>query len=338
MVLIHCQDLGFRHEGRTDCSLRRVNLRVGAGECALLAGRGGSGKSTLLHCLSGLIPDYYPGTAQGHIHVGPRLESWLDKPLADKAGAMGVVFQDPRHQFFAARVEEEVLLASRLEPTHRFTRLNEVLREMHIQSLRHRLLDTLSAGEQQRVAIAAAMFARPAILLLDEPSANLSMDAIVVLRDHLRLLKRQGVAIVIAEHRFSWLRGLVDQVVVLDDGRTVMQGDFSLLEDASLLARHGLRRLKPPLRDAGRDAMGGPTPCAPADAAVSLEALSFRHCRQAPWLWRGLGHSFPRGRVTALTGRNGSGKTTLLSILHGALKPVEGALLHASGRSRSALY
>ena len=325
---IKLSDVGFRFSSRTTNSLNDISLTVKQGGCLLLAGRSGSGKSTLLHVLSGLVPEYYLGKLEGDIRVGNEEQSWSDIPLWQKSASVGTVFQDPRHQFFSARVEQELLLSKfRQEGGGEVAeqQLNTLLNALGLQKLRHRLLDSLSSGEQQRVAIATAISQEPPILVLDEPSANLSADGIAMLFEFLASAKDKGTTIIIAEHRFSWLRGLVDQLVVLDNGRISYDGTGDRLDDQLFCEEFGLRFQ-------GRDNSGekedaGKTPSRNGSSpALNMDQVGFRYGKKQDLLFSGVKWEVHPGEVFAITGKNGCGKTTLLNLLFGLLKSSEGTI------------
>lgn len=334
MGRINLKNVCFRFAGCDEYSLEDVSIEIEQGECVLLVGRSGSGKSTLLYCLSGLIPAYYNGVLHGDIRIGSGGGgSWADVPVWQKAATVGTVLQDPRHQFFSARVEQELLLSlSRSAPgrDEQGQRLVETMERLGLHALRHRLLESLSSGEQQRVAIGSAMIPAPGMLALDEPSANLSGDGLETLTRCLRLAKEAGTTIIIAEHRFSWLRQMADRLVILERGRVAYQGGAEKLDDVYFCKQHGLRF----------EPCDAP-PSGPFDTngtdhnvflpAVLLEKVGFRHNRRQGWLWRGLTRGFQRADITAVSGRNGCGKTTLLGLIFGLKRPVEGSISFPRG-------
>ncbi|HIQ38203.1 MAG TPA: ATP-binding cassette domain-containing protein [Desulfocapsa sulfexigens] len=339
MVHIKLRDVGFRFDSRSTNSLDDITLDVEQGECVLLAGRSGSGKSTLLHVLSGLIPEYYQGHLQGCIRIGKDDVRWQDVPLWQKSASVGTVFQDPRHQFFSARVEQELLLSRFRKESEREDseqQLNTLLNSLGLQKMRHRLLDTLSSGEQQRVAIGTAISLAPKILVLDEPSANLSADGVTILFQFLQSAKAEGTTIVIAEHRFSWIRELVDKLVVLDRGSIVFKGNAEKLGEQLFCEEFGLRFQ--PLEESGENEhQEKPSGRNGSSPVLTMNSVGFRHGKKQDWLFNNLQWELHPGEVFAVTGRNGCGKTTLLTLIYGLLKVGKGSVVFTQNDPLKAL-
>ena len=325
---IKFHNVSFRFDSREENSLDDISLQVEPGQTVLLAGRSGSGKSTLLNCLSGLIPEYYPGKLDGFIDLGGDATCWQDVPLWQKAITTGTVFQDPRHQFFSARVEQEIMLSlsAGKATKHDINRqIDILLYQLGLHNFRHRLLDSLSSGEQQRVAIATAISTTPKILILDEPSANLSPDGVDALLLFLWKAREEGTTIVIAEHRFSWLQELIDQLIVLDKGNIIYEGSVEKLNDSIFCSEHGLR-LPDTVESTPENHTLQLATRKENTPILSIDQLGFRHNKQHDWLLQHLSYNFHQGGVVALTGKNGCGKTTLLSLLFGLHKPGEGMI------------
>jgi len=154
-----------------------VSFEVGDGEFVLVVGRSGAGKSTLLWCLNGLVPHFSGGLIGGRIQV-----AGLDPVKLGPAVMcehVGFVFQDPEAQFVVDVVEDEIAFALENMALPRAVmqqRVEEVLDLLALTSLRTRPIETLSGGEKQRVAIAAALALRPKVLVLDEPTSQLAPD------------------------------------------------------------------------------------------------------------------------------------------------------------------
>nr|WP_255479529.1 ABC transporter ATP-binding protein [Quadrisphaera sp. RL12-1S] len=317
--------------------MREVDLVVAAGSVTVLCGASGSGKSTLLRLLNGLVPHFHDGELTGAVTVAGLATACAT--LEDVGRCTGTVLQHPRRQFFTDGVEEEVAFASEnagVPQPALGQRVSEAVQAHRLEALVERRLSQLSGGQQQRVALAAATAHRPELLLLDEPSSNLSAEGVQALTAHLRRAKDAGTAVVVAEHRLHYLRGVADQVVVLRAGAVHARWEkerFGAVSDAELEAE-GLRAAAAPpapvLRSVtarGRSVAGSPTRAGDHAGATDLAAagghrrgLELRgiRCRRAG---REVLHveeaHLPAGRVTAVRGANGAGKTTLARVVTG---------------------
>lgn len=328
-AIVRVDAVGWTYPHADGPSIRGLDLRIAPGECVVLCGASGSGKSSALRLLNGLIPHFHEGgELSGAVTVAgvdPR------EGAPDVVGrATGTVLQHPRRQFFADGVAEEVAFAS-----ENFGVPPEVIRDRvapaltalaEVMPIGSRLRD-LSGGQQQQVAIAAATAHAPAVLLLDEPSANLSSDAVARLAETLAEQKRRGATIVVAEHRVRYLEDILDRMVVMRDGAVDVvwtAQEFRRVPD-DLLAREGLRGRVPVVVLPPADARGASV--APAEA-VGVTAggadeardliLEGVRCRLGGRLVLALDHArFRAGEVTAIRGVNGAGKSTLVRVVTG---------------------
>jgi energy-coupling factor transport system ATP-binding protein len=209
-----------------DFALREVSLRLEPGEFALLAGRSACGKTTLLRAACGLVPHFHGGEIEGSVQVAG-LDAIACGP-GDLAAAVGYVAQDPETQVVSTTVaaEIELPLEMRGEPqSSRARAVEEVALALAIPHLLGRTVDTLSGGELQRVALAAALVTRPQLVLLDEPTSQLDPVAgdelIWLLR---RLNEEWGVTILLAEHRLERCLAAADRVIAMDSGSISFDG------------------------------------------------------------------------------------------------------------------
>ncbi|WP_300907506.1 ABC transporter ATP-binding protein [uncultured Desulfovibrio sp.] len=302
-----------------------ISLRVRPGEIVLCTGASGCGKSTLIRLSNGLCPHYYRGCFSGDVRIGGI--STREQRLAEISRRLGTLFQDPEQQFFTLGVEEELVFALEWQGWSAEAMRAAVRRavdEFGLAPLLGASLHTLSEGEKQKVGLAAIRMQEPGALILDEPTANLDPEATVDLARKLRQLADAGMAILVVDHRLYWLRGIADRILVMKDGRIHEQGAFSLLEDAALRERYGLRAAD--VRDV-RHVL--PACAGGAAAMVRVENLCFAHPGRKP-LYENASFGLPAG-VTALLGRNGAGKTTLARILAG-LDAENGGRLVLDGR------
>src|SRR3954471_183038 len=222
---------GYRYPERPAAALEDVSLELAHGSFTVLAGRSAPGKSPLLRAASALVPHFHGGEAWGELSVGGL--SIREHEPGDIAQVAGTVLQEPEAQLVMNSVAAEIALA--LE--HRGARpgavaraVEEVALALGVESLLERRLDTLSGGELQRVALAAALAHRPELLILDEPTSQLDPVAgdelVWLLR---RLNEEWGTTVVIAEHRLERCLPAADRAIALEDGRIVCDappGDF----------------------------------------------------------------------------------------------------------------
>lgn len=338
--------MNFRYEQNDFDALKDFDLEASQGEFILLAGASGSGKTTVTRLLNGLIPHFFEGELSGTVDicgVNPGIE-----PLWKTAHLVGSVFQNPRSQFFTTDSRSEIAfgcenLGFSIEKTQ--SRVDESLKDFDFESLMERSVFALSGGEKQRLACAAVDAIKPKIFVLDEPSANLDWQATQRLADTLAKWKNDGATVVVAEHRTSYLRGLVDRAVLIDSGRikATWSGDSfrslrqNELSELGLRNHHGKSRAQRKILSGKSQQTGG----------LNISNLSFSYpVKKVPGTKKPLQHQgiqieqlrIPKGKITALTGDNGAGKTTLVRILAGLQKPSRGNI-HFEGKrlSRSAL-
>ncbi len=355
---------------------------IRAGEQVLLLGPSGSGKSTLLRVLAGAIPSHQSGRVTGTVRLfdgtagdqadgmaagaaggpgdgtaggaadGVAEGTGVIDPVAGgvlaTAPVLGHLGQDPVDGVCLPLIADDVALPleSACTPPERIgPRVHEVLSAMGVGELAHRSAATLSGGQLQRASLAAAIAARPRLLLLDEPTAMLDAEGVAAVRGAVDAATDQtGCALLLVEHRLDeWagergLDGLPARTVALDrSGRVLADGPTR-----EVLTAHGRA-----LREQGcllpreiEERIGGSWPAEPAGSAesagsaVSVPSASatprsevLLHLRDAT-----LGPPGPSGRgegavlagadleiragsLLAVVGRNGAGKSTLLGAL-----------------------
>ncbi len=210
----------FEHDGIRVEAVRGVDLRIESGEFVVLAGPSGSGKTTLLNLVGGLTRP-----TDGEVWVaGREIGQLADRELAElRLERIGFVFQAYNLLPVLTALENaEFTLLLRGVPTgERRRRVTELFERIGIAGLEDRLPGKLSGGQQQRVAIARAVVGLPALVLADEPTANLDSATSESLIDLMAELNREiGTTFVFATHD----RRLMERArrnVRLVDGRIV---------------------------------------------------------------------------------------------------------------------
>jgi len=217
----------YAYPTASGAALHDVSLNLACGEFALLAGRSASGKSTLLRAACGLVPHFHGGEIEGRIEVAG-IDAIAAGP-GELAAVVGYVAQDPETQVVSTTVSAEIELPLEMRgdpPASRARAVEEVALALAIPHLLDRAVDTLSGGELQRVALAAALVTRPRLVLLDEPTSQLDPVAgdelIWLLR---RLNEEWGVTILLAEHRLERCLAAADRVITMSPGSVAFDGN-----------------------------------------------------------------------------------------------------------------
>ncbi|MFD1562714.1 energy-coupling factor ABC transporter ATP-binding protein [Haloarchaeobius amylolyticus] len=199
--------------------LRDLSLSIDDGEFVLLAGANGSGKTTLLRHCNGLLE---PDSGEVRVNGTPVAED-----LIAARSSVGMVFQHPRDQFVAATVGADVAFGPEnlgLERVEIDRRVTAALEAVNMAGREDDRIETLSGGEQSRVAIAGALAMEPTHLVLDEPFTGLDEPARRSVLERLEALAADGTGILLTTHDLRDVCGLADRVIAMQDGRVAVDG------------------------------------------------------------------------------------------------------------------
>jgi len=212
----------FGEDGIITRALRGVDLDLMAGEFTSMAGPSGSGKTTLLNIIGGLDrPTSGTVSIEGK-EINQLSEGQLSRLRRDR---LGFIFQSYNLIPVLTALEnaEYVLMIQNMEKEERRERVLRVLKEVGLEGLEHRFPRELSGGQQQRVAIARAIAPEPALILADEPTANVDSETASSLMDLLRRLNEEkGMTFLFSTH---------DQAVMKRAGRLIRLQDGRIIED-----------------------------------------------------------------------------------------------------------
>ena len=216
--LLRFEAVGKRYPGGA-AALDGIDFALAAGEMAFLTGHSGAGKSTLLR----LIHLAERPTEGRVLFAGRHLGQVRGKAIADHRRRVGVVFQD--HRLLHDRgVGDNValpLLIAGLPRAEIDRRVAEVLERLGLGGRQRDLPIQLSTGEQQRVGIARAIVARPALLLADEPTGNLDPQLAEEVMTLFSTLPERGTAVLVASHDLHLVKRMRRRVLVLDHGHLI---------------------------------------------------------------------------------------------------------------------
>jgi len=331
----------FTYPGAGAPALDNVSFSIPSGTFTLLVGETGSGKSTLLRTMNGLVPHFSGGTFEGRVQVSGR--STLDNAPRELSDVVAFVPQEPDRSFVLDKVEDELAYAMEnlsFDPAAMRRRIEETLDLLDIERLRRRSVGSLSGGEKQRVAIAAALTPGARVLLLDEPTSQLdpqgAEDVLVALH---RLVHELGITVVAAEHRLERVANFADLIITCRAGRVEVAPTVEALRTSELAppVTRVARLLEWPeipltVRDARHSAQGIALPPgkpvrhvdirAPAISAVDLSAAYGETS-----VLEAVNVAIAPREIVALMGRNGAGKTTLLRCLTGVHPPSRGSIV-----------
>ena len=353
--LIDVRNLSFEYERGsirgTTGALSDINLQVNSGEFVVITGPSGCGKSTLCKCLNGLIPHAIGGMMDGEVTVCGM--NTTEHEVFEFAPHLCMVFQDPDNQLFSNDVESEIAFGpenlglSRQEVAER---ISLAISSIGIEHLRDRLIDGLSGGEKQRVAIASAIAMKPEILVLDEATSELDPTGAFLLMDALKRLNKEfGITVILVEHRIERLLCVMKRLIVLKKGKITCDGppeevfqtglrdtgvfvpplvQFSKKFGFPLHQYQSVHDLNPCCgwRSIFND--GGSGGSRSREPVASLKNVFYKYPRtKNQGALSGVTLNFYCGEFTVIMGENGSGKTTLIKHLNGLLRPNKGEVI-----------
>ena len=201
-------------------ALRGVSLRVEEGEVVTLIGANGAGKTTTLRTISGLIEP-----KRGAIKFsGQAIQGWAPHRVV-KSGLVQV--PEGREIFANLSVDENLQLAAYLRHDKAAIRADrERALELfpRVRERLHQQAGTLSGGEQQMLAIARALVARPKLLMLDEPSLGLAPQLVRSIFQVIREINREGTTILLVEQNANMALHVANRAYVIEVGKIRMEG------------------------------------------------------------------------------------------------------------------
>jgi energy-coupling factor transport system ATP-binding protein len=287
-------NISFRYPNASEDALHDVSTRIAPAELVAVVGHNGSGKSTLARIIAGRRePTSGAVSRPGPVGMG-------------ELHGTAMVFQRPEAQVLGVRVRDDVVWGLRDASN---VDIGATLARVGLETLIDRETSTLSGGELQRLAVAAALARQPQLFVSDESTAMVDADGRVALVRLLRDLARDGVSVVHVSHYANEAEA-ADRVIALERGRLLTDTDPVLRVDGSHPAPT--------------------TPRIQGRPIVQLREVGHVYSRGTPWAKRALADinlTIHERESLLVVGHNGSGKSTLAWIVAGLTVPSEGVAL-----------
>ncbi len=240
--LLNLRNISYRYPESKKDAVKRMNLQISEGEIIAVMGANGSGKTTLLNLMGGLLQPIGEPT-EGEVTIVGRDSKKLK--LKHLAGTVGIVFQNPDLLLQASTVKNEIAFGPKnlkLTKEDIHNTVEDAIDSFMLIELADDAPHSLSRGQRQRTAVAAAASLRPKLLLLDEPTSGQDLQNLHRLMDELYQGGQQEKrTLVFATHHQELAEKYADRILLLKDGEMIFDGkpatafsDDTLLRDASL--------------------------------------------------------------------------------------------------------
>jgi energy-coupling factor transporter ATP-binding protein EcfA2 len=236
--LVEVRRLGYTYPNGLS-ALRNINLKVGEAEFITIMGRNASGKTTLAkHFNRLLLP------TKGSIRVGG-LDT-REATVAEMARKVGFVFQNPNDHLFADTVYDEIAFTLKnLSSSRGEIELGtaEMLKRFELGEYRNQYPRSLSGGEKQRVALASVLVTKPKVLILDEPTRGMDYRLKSELMRFLEEYRAEGNTVILITHDVEIVAEYADRVILLSEGRVIVDGEKHQVLSQALLFSPQINRL-----------------------------------------------------------------------------------------------
>jgi energy-coupling factor transport system ATP-binding protein len=335
-------------------ALKNINLSIAQGEFLAVMGENGAGKTTFCRLINGIVPHSSGGRLTGIVTVdGERTDESSVPRLAVK---VGMVLDDPDTQLFTSSVRHEAAFGPEnilLPPEEIEERIAFALKASGLAGFEERQPATLSGGEKQRLAIAAALAMKGKILVLDEPLARLDPQGAAEVMTILREFREKfQITIIMADGGSNMAADFADRVCILKNGQIAacdtakkIFADNKLLEENGIQPLDGKfavcqarfsssilykRQVSASLEVVNKDTITNK----PEKNAIEIVEFCYSYGQDVRI--ENINLSIKDNDFAAITGRNGCGKTTLLKNITGLLHPSSGDI-YIHGRNTKKL-
>lgn len=242
MAIIEINNATYTYPASECPSIKDLTLQLEKGKFYAIIGKNGSGKSTLCSMIRGFIPHFYKGQLEGSVKVyGKDIN---DYSMGELALSVGYIFQNPFNQITGIKdtVFEEIAYGLEnfgVEKNQIISRVNKVMDTVGIEHLKDTNPFSLSGGQQQKVALASIIVLEPDILVIDEPTSQLDPEGTEQVFNIISILKESKKTIILVEHKVDMIAEYADEIIVLNDGMLLKQGNVDEIFSSINLHEYG---------------------------------------------------------------------------------------------------
>jgi len=220
-------------------ALKDVSITIDEGEFLAIIGRNASGKTTLVKHFNRLLTP-----TKGMVRVDGT--DTRETTTAELAKRVGFIFQNPNDHLFADTVEDEIAFTLKnlgFDDNEIKIRVDEMLQQFNISEYRHQYPRSLSGGEKQRVALASVLATQPKVIILDEPTRGMEYHLKSQLMHFLNEYRQQGNSVILVSHDVEMVAEYTDRIVLLSEGKVVVDGEKHQVLSQALLFSPQINRL-----------------------------------------------------------------------------------------------
>jgi ABC-type polar amino acid transport system ATPase subunit len=223
------RNIQVRYDGSKNI-LDNVSFELVPAKITCFIGPSGGGKTTLLQTIAQINTDY-----NGTILIeGKDARKFLPRQRAQKVGFVFQNFNLFPHLTSLENCMQPLMVVQNLNWSQAKEKALKVMQQLNIDNVQNAYPCQLSGGQQQRVAISRALCLEPTILLLDEPTSALDPENVRNIQQLLRMLRDQGLTIVLASHDMNFIRGIMDFAYVVEQGK-ISKLDISHFDERNFL-------------------------------------------------------------------------------------------------------
>ncbi|MBP2632366.1 MAG: Sulfate-transporting ATPase [Firmicutes bacterium] len=207
-----------------------VSLKVEKGEIVGLLGPNGAGKTTTFYMIVGLEQP-----SQGQVLISN--DDVTKMPMYHRS-VYGIGYLAQEASIFRKLTVEKNLMAiletTKLSKSERQVKMENLLKEFHVEHVRTRKGTELSGGERRRVEIARCLATDPSFILLDEPFAGVDPIAVADIQEIIAYLRNRGIGILITDHNVRETLSIVDRAYILNQGKILLEGDSDTIANSEI--------------------------------------------------------------------------------------------------------